>query len=66
MNTCSVFPPGCGLAGFPQEKLRWRIKSQEDAPVWEASYLTNGLKSRDFGVVLMVNLTPQHFDCLNA
>jgi len=29
-----VFSPGCGLAGFPQEKLRWRIKSQEDAPVW--------------------------------
>ena len=29
-----VFSPGRGLAGFPQEKLRWRIKSQEDAPVW--------------------------------
>jgi len=29
-----VFSPGCGLAGFPQEKLRWRIKSQDDAPVW--------------------------------
>jgi len=29
-----VFSPGCSLAGFPQEKLRWRIKSQEDAPVW--------------------------------
>ena len=33
-TTCAVFSPGRGLAGFPQEKLRWRIKSQEDAPVW--------------------------------
>ena len=32
--TLSVFSPGRSLAGFPQEKLRWCIKSQEDAPVW--------------------------------
>ena len=30
----SAFSPGRGLAGFQQEKLRWRIKSQEDVPVW--------------------------------
>jgi len=30
MNQFTVFSPGRGLAGFPQEKLRWRIKSQED------------------------------------
>jgi len=64
-----VFSPGCGLAGFPQEKLRWRIKSQEDAYIWAQRqatvYLSNGLYSRDFGVVLMVNLTPQHFACSN-
>ena len=30
----TVFSPGCGLAGFLQEKLRRRIKSQEDAPIW--------------------------------
>ena len=29
----SVFSPGRGLAGFPQKKLRWRTKSQEDVPV---------------------------------
>jgi len=34
MHTKSVFSPGCGLAGFPEEKLTWGIKSQEDAPVW--------------------------------
>jgi len=34
LNEESVLSPGRGLAGFPQEKLRWRIKSQEDAPVW--------------------------------
>jgi len=36
----AVFSPGHGLAGFPQEKLRWRIKSQEDAPVWAQSQAT--------------------------
>ena len=30
----TVFSPDHGLVGFPQEKLRWCIKSQEDAPVW--------------------------------
>jgi len=30
MNQFTVFSPGRGLAGFPQEKLRWRIKRQED------------------------------------
>jgi len=29
----AVFSPGRGVAGFPQEKLRWCIKSQEDAPI---------------------------------
>jgi len=29
-----VLSPGRGLAGFPQEKLTWHIKSQEDDPVW--------------------------------
>ena len=29
----AVFSPGRGLAGFPQKNLRWRTKSQEDAPV---------------------------------
>ena len=28
-----VFSPGRGLAGFPRKNLRWRNKSQEDAPV---------------------------------
>ena len=27
-----VFSPGRCLVGFPQENLKWRIKSQEDAP----------------------------------
>jgi len=34
LHVNTVFSPGRGLVGFPQEKLRWRIKSQEDAPVW--------------------------------
>ena len=29
----AVFSSGHGLAGFPQEDLRWRIKSQEDEPI---------------------------------
>jgi len=33
-NVYPVFSPSRGLTGYPQEKLRWRIKSQEDAPVW--------------------------------
>ena len=60
----AVFSPGCGLAGFPQENLRWRTKSQEDAPVraqGHAMSQTDFRTSTVIKVVLMVNLTPQHF-----
>jgi len=40
--TETVFSPGHGLAGFPQEKLRWRIKRCARLGA-EASYLSNGL-----------------------
>ena len=33
LMSVAVFSPGRGLSGFPQKILRWRIKSQEDAPV---------------------------------
>jgi len=36
----AVFSPAHGLAGFLQEKLRWYIKSQEDAPIWEQRQAT--------------------------
>ena len=29
----TVFSPGCGLAGFPQEKLKWRIKTKKMRPL---------------------------------
>ena len=29
LNTVTVFSPGRGLAGFPQEKLKWRIKTKK-------------------------------------
>ena len=28
-----VFSPGCGLAGFPEEKLKWRIKTKKMRPL---------------------------------
>ena len=28
-STVAVFSPGRGLAGFPQEKLKWRIKTKK-------------------------------------
>jgi len=40
----AVFSPGRGLAGFPQEKLRWHIKSQQDVPVWVQSQATCQIK----------------------
>ena len=30
---CAVFSPGRGLAGFPQEKLKWRIKTKKMRPL---------------------------------
>ena len=29
----TVFSPGRGLAGFPQEKLKWRIKTKKMRPL---------------------------------
>ena len=29
----TVFSPGRGLAGFPQEKLKWRIKTKKMHPL---------------------------------
>ena len=29
----AVFSPGRGLAGFPQEKLKWRIKTKKMRPL---------------------------------
>ena len=29
----AVFSPGCSLAGFPQEKLKWRIKTKKMRPL---------------------------------
>ena len=31
--TSAVFSPGRGLAGFPQEKLKWRIKTKKMRPL---------------------------------
>jgi len=62
-----VFSPGRGLVGFPQEKLRWRIKSQEDVLVWVRRQATCQTDfSRDFEVVVMVNPTPLPAFCLNV
>ena len=41
----AVFSPGRGLAGFPQENLRWHIKSQEDAPTQRQA-----MSQTDFGM----------------
>ena len=32
-NGWAVFSPGRGLAGFPQEKLKWRIKTKKMRPL---------------------------------
>ena len=32
-STYTVFSPGRGLAGFPQEKLKWRIKTKKMHPL---------------------------------
>ena len=34
LPTYPVLSPGCDLVGFPQEKLKWCIKSQANAPTW--------------------------------
>ena len=54
--TRAVFSPGRGLAGFPQEKLKWRIKTKKMGKL---------RVKRTFKVVLMVNLTLKHSVCLN-
>ena len=58
----AVFSPGRGLAGFPQEKLKWRIKTKKMRPLGRRGKLR---VKRTFKVVLMVNLTLKHSVCLN-
>ena len=42
----TVFSPGRCLAGFPQENLRWHIKSQEDAPIGVQRHSTSQMDLR--------------------
>ena len=57
----AVFSPGRGLAGFPQEKLKWRIKTNKMRPLGRRGKL----QVNQTYVVLMVNLTLKHSVCLN-
>ena len=41
----AVFSSGHGITGFPQEDLRWYIKSQEDAPIRTQGHATSQVMS---------------------
>ena len=52
----AVFSSGHSLAGFPQEDLRWRIKSQEDEPIRAQGHARSQVISS-----FNSQQTPQHF-----
>ena len=47
INCYSVFLPGCGLAGFPQKNLKWRIKSQVNAPLMAHKFRSDATRKVD-------------------